>query len=173
LKILMAAKLQSNFPPTDCRWYGNRKEKLDAKEKLMGLISWLVVGALAGVLARRIVPGSDPGRSIVTIILGMAGPPWEGSSLASSADPAPQTSTSGPYWWPRWVRSRCCTSTACSSAEPLEAETPDPLPEMTLETTRSVSVSWERFVSWVLNYPCSFSPPADMRRHARGLIGWA
>jgi uncharacterized membrane protein YeaQ/YmgE (transglycosylase-associated protein family) len=69
----MAAKLQSNFPPTDCRWYGNRKEKLDAKEKLMGLISWLVVGALAGVLARRIVPGSDPGRSIVTIILGMAG----------------------------------------------------------------------------------------------------
>ena len=39
----------------------------------MGLISWVVVGAIAGVLARRIVPGSDPGRFIVTIILGMAG----------------------------------------------------------------------------------------------------
>jgi uncharacterized membrane protein YeaQ/YmgE (transglycosylase-associated protein family) len=39
----------------------------------MGLVSWLVVGAIAGVLARRIVPGSDPGRSIVTVILGMAG----------------------------------------------------------------------------------------------------
>lgn len=39
----------------------------------MGLISWLVVGAIAGVLARRIVPGSGPGRSVVTVILGMAG----------------------------------------------------------------------------------------------------
>ncbi len=39
----------------------------------MGLISWVVAGAIAGVLARRIVPGSDPGRFIVTIILGMAG----------------------------------------------------------------------------------------------------
>jgi uncharacterized membrane protein YeaQ/YmgE (transglycosylase-associated protein family) len=39
----------------------------------MGLISWVVVGAIAGVLARRIVQGTDPGRSIVTIIVGMAG----------------------------------------------------------------------------------------------------
>jgi uncharacterized membrane protein YeaQ/YmgE (transglycosylase-associated protein family) len=39
----------------------------------MGLISWVVVGAIAGVMARRIVPGTDPGRSIVTIIVGMAG----------------------------------------------------------------------------------------------------
>jgi uncharacterized membrane protein YeaQ/YmgE (transglycosylase-associated protein family) len=39
----------------------------------MGLISWLVVGAIVGVVARRLVPGSNPGRSIVTVILGMAG----------------------------------------------------------------------------------------------------
>jgi uncharacterized membrane protein YeaQ/YmgE (transglycosylase-associated protein family) len=39
----------------------------------MGLISWIVVGAIAGLLARRIVPGPDPGRFIVTVILGMAG----------------------------------------------------------------------------------------------------
>ena len=39
----------------------------------MGLISWVVVGAIAGALARRIVPGSDPGRVVVTVILGMAG----------------------------------------------------------------------------------------------------
>jgi uncharacterized membrane protein YeaQ/YmgE (transglycosylase-associated protein family) len=39
----------------------------------MGLISWVVVGAIAGALARRIVPGSDPGRFFVTVILGMAG----------------------------------------------------------------------------------------------------
>lgn len=39
----------------------------------MGLISWVVVGAIAGLLARRIVPGPDPGRFVVTVILGMAG----------------------------------------------------------------------------------------------------
>ena len=39
----------------------------------MGLISWIVIGAIAGVVARRIVPGPDPGRFIVTLILGMAG----------------------------------------------------------------------------------------------------
>ena len=39
----------------------------------MGLISWIVVGAIAGMLARRIVPGPDPGRFIVTLIVGMAG----------------------------------------------------------------------------------------------------
>jgi uncharacterized membrane protein YeaQ/YmgE (transglycosylase-associated protein family) len=39
----------------------------------MGLISWIVIGAIAGVVARRIVPGPDPGRFIVTVILGMAG----------------------------------------------------------------------------------------------------
>jgi uncharacterized membrane protein YeaQ/YmgE (transglycosylase-associated protein family) len=41
--------------------------------KAMGIISWIVVGAIVGLVARRIVPGPDPGRSIVTIILGMAG----------------------------------------------------------------------------------------------------
>lgn len=41
--------------------------------KDVGLISWVVVGAMAGVLARRIVPGPDPGRFVVTVILGMAG----------------------------------------------------------------------------------------------------
>jgi uncharacterized membrane protein YeaQ/YmgE (transglycosylase-associated protein family) len=39
----------------------------------MGLISWIVIGTIAGMLARRIVPGPDPGRFIVTLIVGMAG----------------------------------------------------------------------------------------------------
>jgi uncharacterized membrane protein YeaQ/YmgE (transglycosylase-associated protein family) len=39
----------------------------------MGIISWIFIGAFAGLVARRIVPGPDPGRSIITIILGMAG----------------------------------------------------------------------------------------------------
>ena len=39
----------------------------------MGFVSWVVVGAVAGVLARRTVPGPDPGRLVVTLILGMSG----------------------------------------------------------------------------------------------------
>lgn len=39
----------------------------------MGLLSCVAVGAIAGLLARRIVPGPDPGRFVVTVILGMAG----------------------------------------------------------------------------------------------------
>jgi uncharacterized membrane protein YeaQ/YmgE (transglycosylase-associated protein family) len=39
----------------------------------MGLISWIVVGVIAGLLAKRLVPGPDPGRFIVTVLLGMAG----------------------------------------------------------------------------------------------------
>ena len=39
----------------------------------MGLLSWIVIGAIVGLVARRIVPGPDPGRFVVTIILEMAG----------------------------------------------------------------------------------------------------
>ena len=39
----------------------------------MGLISWIVVGAIVGLLAKRIAPGPDPGRSMITVLLGMAG----------------------------------------------------------------------------------------------------
>ena len=39
----------------------------------MGLISWIVIGLLAGLLARWIMPGEDPGGIIVTILVGMAG----------------------------------------------------------------------------------------------------
>jgi uncharacterized membrane protein YeaQ/YmgE (transglycosylase-associated protein family) len=52
----------------------NRTGKsLTRRRKAIGIISWIVIGAIAGVVARRIVPGPDPGRSIITIILGMAG----------------------------------------------------------------------------------------------------
>ena len=39
----------------------------------MGLTSWIVIGLLAGLLARWIMPGEDPGGIIVTILVGMAG----------------------------------------------------------------------------------------------------
>jgi uncharacterized membrane protein YeaQ/YmgE (transglycosylase-associated protein family) len=39
----------------------------------MGIISWLIVGLIAGSLAKALMPGRDPGGCIVTILLGIAG----------------------------------------------------------------------------------------------------
>lgn len=39
----------------------------------MGLIAWVVVGLLAGFLAKWILPGKDPGGILVTILIGIAG----------------------------------------------------------------------------------------------------
>ena len=39
----------------------------------MGIISWVVFGLIAGVLAKIIMPGKDPGGFIVTILIGIAG----------------------------------------------------------------------------------------------------
>ena len=44
----------------------------------------------------------------------------------------------------------------------------DPSPGMTAETMRLVSLSRERFVSWVLDSSCSHSP--GTRHNARGLV---
>lgn len=38
-----------------------------------GIIGWIVVGLIAGVLAKWIMPGKDPGGIIVTILIGVAG----------------------------------------------------------------------------------------------------
>ncbi len=38
-----------------------------------GFIGWIVIGVVAGVLGKLIMPGKDPGGFIVTILLGIAG----------------------------------------------------------------------------------------------------
>jgi uncharacterized membrane protein YeaQ/YmgE (transglycosylase-associated protein family) len=39
----------------------------------MGIIAWIVLGLIAGALAKLIMPGRDPGGIIVTILIGIAG----------------------------------------------------------------------------------------------------
>jgi uncharacterized membrane protein YeaQ/YmgE (transglycosylase-associated protein family) len=39
----------------------------------IGIISWIVVGLIAGVLAKLIMPGRDPGGFLLTIVIGMIG----------------------------------------------------------------------------------------------------
>ena len=38
-----------------------------------GILGWIIVGLIAGVLAKWIMPGNDPGGLIVTILIGIAG----------------------------------------------------------------------------------------------------
>ena len=37
------------------------------------IIAWIIIGAIAGVLGKLIMPGRDPGGFIITILLGIAG----------------------------------------------------------------------------------------------------
>lgn len=39
----------------------------------MGFIAWIILGLIAGVLAKFIMPGRDPGGCIITILLGIGG----------------------------------------------------------------------------------------------------
>ena len=39
----------------------------------MGLIAWIVLGGIAGLIAKAIMPGRDPGGCIITVIIGIVG----------------------------------------------------------------------------------------------------
>ena len=39
----------------------------------MGILSWIVFGLIAGILAKILMPGKDPGGFIITILIGIAG----------------------------------------------------------------------------------------------------
>ena len=39
----------------------------------MGIIAWILLGLIAGALAKVLMPGRDPGGIITTILIGIAG----------------------------------------------------------------------------------------------------
>jgi uncharacterized membrane protein YeaQ/YmgE (transglycosylase-associated protein family) len=41
--------------------------------EIMNLLAWIVLGLLAGFLAKALMPGKDPGGCIITLLLGVAG----------------------------------------------------------------------------------------------------
>ena len=50
----------------------------------MGMISWIVLGLIAGAIAKVLMPGRDPGGCIITILLGIGGAflgGWIGKTL--------------------------------------------------------------------------------------------
>ncbi|GGW39143.1 MULTISPECIES: GlsB/YeaQ/YmgE family stress response membrane protein [Streptomyces] len=39
----------------------------------MGIIAWILIGLLAGAVAKMLLPGKDPGGIIITMLIGVAG----------------------------------------------------------------------------------------------------
>ena len=39
----------------------------------MGILAWLVLGMVVGIIAKFLMPGRDPGGFVITIIIGIAG----------------------------------------------------------------------------------------------------
>lgn len=40
---------------------------------MFAIIGWIIFGLIAGLIAKAIMPGRDPGGAIVTILIGIAG----------------------------------------------------------------------------------------------------
>lgn len=51
----------------------------------MGIVGWLLLGLIAGAIAKAILPGDDPGGVIVTMLIGIAGA-IVGGFIASALD---------------------------------------------------------------------------------------
>jgi Predicted membrane protein len=47
--------------------------KNHTERKAMGILSWIIFGLIAGILAKWIMPGKDGGGFFVTVILGVVG----------------------------------------------------------------------------------------------------
>ena len=39
----------------------------------MGILTWIIFGLIAGIIAKLIMPGRDPGGFFITILIGIAG----------------------------------------------------------------------------------------------------
>jgi uncharacterized membrane protein YeaQ/YmgE (transglycosylase-associated protein family) len=39
----------------------------------MGILAWIILGLIAGAIAKAIMPGKDPGGFIVTALIGIVG----------------------------------------------------------------------------------------------------
>jgi uncharacterized membrane protein YeaQ/YmgE (transglycosylase-associated protein family) len=55
----------------------------------MGIIAFLILGLLAGVIAKALMPGDDPGGIIVTMLIGVVGAIGGGFLAAALFDAHP------------------------------------------------------------------------------------
>ncbi len=49
------------------------RQKINLINTAMGIISWIVMGLIVGLIAKFIMPGKDPKGFLITILLGIGG----------------------------------------------------------------------------------------------------
>ena len=59
------------------------------KETIIGIIAFIILGLIAGYIARALVPGADPGGIIITCIVGVVGALLGGFLAAALFDAHP------------------------------------------------------------------------------------
>lgn len=55
---------------------GAKKESIikgEVRQETVGILAWILVGLVAGVLAKIAMPGPDPGGVLLTIVIGIVG----------------------------------------------------------------------------------------------------
>ena len=67
----------------------------------MGIISWIVFGLIAGILAKWIMPGKDGGGFILTIVLGIIGAVGRPENVLRSTHQADRVMAGGARLWAR------------------------------------------------------------------------
>ena len=75
----------------------------------MGIISWIVVGLMAGLLAKWSMPGSGPVGFTVTVLIGMAGASIGGFVVRLLGGTGRRASIPGLFWLRRLGRPSCCS----------------------------------------------------------------
>jgi uncharacterized membrane protein YeaQ/YmgE (transglycosylase-associated protein family) len=68
-------------------WKGNDQEPNERKN--MGIIAFIILGLLAGAIAKALMPGDDPGGWIITTIIGVVGALLGGFLAAAIFDAHP------------------------------------------------------------------------------------
>ena len=70
--LLREGALAHGNDSTPSMW-GGRHKRGSAMMENYGILGWIVIGLLAGGIAKLLMPGRDPGGCVVTILLGIAG----------------------------------------------------------------------------------------------------
>jgi uncharacterized membrane protein YeaQ/YmgE (transglycosylase-associated protein family) len=78
---------------------GQRGHSTEGQVQDMSIISWIILGLLAGVIAKVLLPGRDPGGFIGTTLIGVAGAFIGGWISARWLDhPVTKSFYDGPTW---------------------------------------------------------------------------
>jgi uncharacterized membrane protein YeaQ/YmgE (transglycosylase-associated protein family) len=81
----IAANAMSGHPRFGGRMVAGTLPANHEEDIRMGILGWIILGLLAGAIAKAILPGDDPGGIIVTMIIGIVGA-LLGGLIASALD---------------------------------------------------------------------------------------